>query len=151
MHWIRQSKHEIDSPSGNFRCLCTYSRAIGRSQNPGVSPAYLCRILGQWNILLLNLTSIVSWILFIVSSFSFVKKKNLKDDTSKRICETNGNEWDLHRFHESSLDVSTLIVTTWPFLTKERSKMRHIKKIVKPMEVKLRSKMSHWPKIPPQE
>ena len=26
--------------------------------------------------------------------------------------------------------------------------MRNLKKFVKPMEVKLRSKMSHWPKIP---
>ena len=26
--------------------------------------------------------------------------------------------------------------------------MRHLKKFVKPMEIKLRSKMSHWPEIP---
>ena len=39
-------------------------------------------------------------------------------------------------------DVSSLIVTTSAFVKKERSKMRHLKKFVKPMEVKLRSKMS---------
>jgi len=41
-----------------------------------------------------------------------------------------------------------LIVTTSAFVKKERSKMRHLKKFVKPMEVKLRKKMSHRPKIP---
>ena len=41
------------------------------------------------------------------------------------------------------LDVSSFIVTTSAFVKKENSKMRHLKKFVKPMEVKLRSKMSH--------
>ena len=53
----------------------------------------------------------------------------------------------MHQFHEFSLDVSSLIVTS-AFVKKKRSKMRHLKKFVKPMVVKLRSKMSHWPNIP---
>ena len=44
--------------------------------------------------------------------------------------------------------VSSLIVTTSAFVKKGRSKMRHLKRFLKPMEIKLRSKMSHWPRIP---
>jgi hypothetical protein len=38
-------------------------------------------------------------------------------------------------FHEFYLDVSSLIVTTSAFVKKKNSKMRHLKKFVKPMEV----------------
>ena len=40
-----------------------------------------------------------------------------------------------------ALDVSSLIVTTSAFIKKKRSKMRPLKKFLKPIEVKLRSKM----------
>ena len=48
-----------------------------------------------------------------------------------------------HQFHEFSLDVSSLIVATSAFEKKGKVKDETSKKIVKPMEVKLRSKMSH--------
>ena len=41
----------------------------------------------------------------------------------------------LHWFHKFYLDVSSLIVTTSAFVKKKNSKMRHLKKIVKPIEV----------------
>ena len=46
--------------------------------------------------------------------------------------------------------VSSLIVITSAFCICKKGKVKDetSKKIVKPMEVKLRSKMSHWPKIP---
>ena len=47
----------------------------------------------------------------------------------------------MHRFHKFSLDVSSLIATTSAFVKTERSNMGHLKKFVKPMEVKIRSKM----------
>ena len=42
---------------------------------------------------------------------------------------------DLHRFHEFSLDVSSLIVTTSAFVKKKRSKMRHLNKFVQSMSM----------------
>ena len=47
--------------------------------------SYLCGNLGQWDILLLNFTSI--------GFRNFMcKKEKLKDETSKRIRETNGSQ-----------------------------------------------------------
>jgi hypothetical protein len=57
--------------------------------------------------------------------------------------ETNGDQWDLHWFHGFSLDVPSLIVTTSAFVKKKKVKDETSKKFVKPMEVKLRSKISH--------
>ena len=62
-------------------------------------------------------------------SISICKQEKLKDETSKKNCETNGSRQYLHRFHKFSLDVSSLIVTTTAFVEKDRSKMRHLKKI----------------------
>jgi hypothetical protein len=45
----------------------------------------------------------------------------------------------MHQLNEFSLDVSSLNVTTSAFVKKERSKMGHLKKFVKPKEVKLRA------------
>ena len=45
-------------------------------------------------------------------------------------------EFYLHWFHEFYLDVSSLIVTTSAFVKKKNSQKRHLKKFVKPMEVK---------------
>ena len=108
-------------------------------------------VLGQWDILLLNFGSIGFMNFFICLMLncyiSIYKKEKLKDETSKK----SWNAWKsigLASFHEFSLDVSSLIVTTSEFVKKEMSKMRHLKKFLKPMEVKLRSNMSHWPKIP---
>ena len=56
-------------------------------------------------------------------------KKKVKDETSKTIRETNGGQWDLQLFQKFSLDVSSLIVTISAFVKKERSNMRHLKKI----------------------
>ena len=41
----------------------------------------------------------------------------------------------LHWFHKFYLDVSSLIATTSAFVEKKNSKMRHLKKFVKPMKV----------------
>ena len=41
----------------------------------------------------------------------------------------------LHWFHKFYLDVSSLIATTSAFVKRKNSKMRHLKKFVKPMEV----------------
>ena len=54
-----------------------------------------------------------------------------------------------HWLHKFSLDVSSLIAITSAFVKQKRSKMRHLKKFVKTKGDKLRSKMSHWPKIHP--
>ena len=69
--------------------------------------SYLCRILGQLDILLLDFTTIdfTNFILLDVSSLigttsAFVKTEQLKDETSKKVGETNVS---LHKF---SLDVS---------------------------------------------
>ena len=51
----------------------------------------------------------------------------------KKIREIDEGPIDFHWFHKFSLDVSSLIVTTSAFVKKERSKMRHLKKFVKPM------------------
>ena len=45
---------------------------------------------------------------------------------------------DLHQFHNFSLDIWSLIITS-AFVAKERSNMRHLKKFVKPMEFKKKS------------
>ena len=68
-------------------------------------------------------------------------KKNLKDETSKRIVRPM--QVNRNRFHEFSLDVSSLIITTSAFVKKERSKMSHLKKFVKPMEIKQDPKIPH--------
>ena len=60
-------------------------------------------------------------------NISICKKGKVKDETSKKICETNGGQWDLQRFHKFSLDVSYLTVTTSAFVKKKSSKMRHLK------------------------
>ena len=95
--------------------------------------------------MLLNLTSIGFTNLFrcLIIDLFFFTNADSKMRYLKKICETNAGSIDFHWFHEFSLDVSSLIVTTSAFVKKERSKMRHLKIFVKPMEVKLRSKMSH--------
>ena len=74
-------------------------------------------------------------LIFNCYNISICKKEKPKDETSKSVSQI-------------FFRCSSLIVTTSAFIKKKRSKMRHLKKIVLPMEVKLRSKMSHWPKIP---
>jgi len=61
--------------------------------------------------------SLVSRIIFRCLSFncyniSICKKEKLKVETSKKFRETNGSQQDMHRFHEFSLDISSLIVAT---------------------------------------
>ena len=55
-------------------------------------------ILGQWDILLLNLTTI-GFTNFLQMShlydISIYKKEKIKDETSKRIRESNGGQWDI--------------------------------------------------------
>ena len=77
----------------------------------------------------------------IYTTLAFVKKENSKRDIYKLVKPMEVNRTCIAWFQEFSLDVSSLIVTTSAFVKKERSKMRHLKKFVKPMEVKLRSKI----------
>ena len=51
-------------------------------------------------------------LIFNCYNISICKKEKIKDETSKKSCETNGGQLDLQRLHEVSLDVSSLIVTT---------------------------------------
>ena len=71
------------------------------------------------DILLLNWTCIsFTHFLYFCYNISICKKEKNKDETSKKIRETNGGQWALHQFHEFSLDVSSLIVTTLAFVKK---------------------------------
>ena len=65
----------------------------------------LCGILGQWDILLLNLTSIgftnfFRCLIFDLSFFTNADFVTIKDETLKKIRETDAGSIDFHWFHE---------------------------------------------------
>ena len=78
---------------------------------------------------------------FIFNSTCKIEK--LKDETSKKFVKPMEVNRACISFTNFLYDVSSLIFTTSAFVKKKRSKMRHIKNFVKPMEVKSRSKISH--------
>jgi hypothetical protein len=88
-----------------------------------VTGSYLWELLGQWDILLLSLTCI-GYTNFLTTS-AFVKRIKIKNETSKKIRETNGGQWDILllnlTFHKYPLDVSSLIVTTSAFVNKRKA------------------------------
>ena len=57
---------------------------------------YLCKILGQWDIFLLNLTFIgfmnSIYTFFVCYNICICKKGKVKEDAYKKICETNGGQ-----------------------------------------------------------
>ena len=83
-------------------------------------------------------------------NISICKKEKLKDETSKKNfvkpMEVNKTCNSFTNF----FSVSSLIVTTSGFVKRERSKMRHLKKFVKPNggQIKGQDVPLHWPKFP---
>ena len=89
----------------------------------------------SWILLLPPLVSRVLFrcLIFNCYNISICKKGEVKDETSKKFMKV--------------MEVNRTYIGFTNFQKRERSKIRHQKKFVKPMEVKLRSKMSHWPKV----
>ena len=94
----------------------------------------------------IGFTNFLRCLIFEFLFFTNADVVTIKDETSK---ENLWNQWkvkkDLHRFQKFSLDGSSLIVTTLALVNKKSSKMRHLKKFVKAMEVNGTSCSLIWP------
>ena len=108
---------------------------------------YLCRILGQWDTLLVS-RILFRWLQVTPpNQHLFVKKKNSKMRHLKKLW----NQWkSIGPALVSRIFFRCLIFDCYNISICKKGKVKDetSKKFVKPMEVKLRSKMSHWPKIP---
>ena len=90
-----------------------YQQELARAAFAGQLGSYLWGILGQWDFLLLNLTSIgfTDFFRCLIFGLSFLQMLILLQSKMrhlKKICETDAGPIDFHWFHKFVLDVSSL-------------------------------------------
>ena len=120
------------NPKTSFVCFDFEGSNVANNICSSWTKAYLSQVNGiSCSLILPPLISRILFrcLIFNCYNISICKKEKLKDEASKKICETNGRKWDLHRFHKFSLDVSSLIVTTSAFAKKKGQRLDIQKKL----------------------